>query len=926
MEQAPHVPLARQACPDPMNRLSRQSSLRAQIILLSLAASMFAWVMSAFLDFYLHYWDRTFPEVLLFNVPPREIYSRVAISIAFIIAGATASRMVRRLDQVEQRTHRLNLSLRAIRSVNQLITRERDLDEVTRGVCKRLVEHRGYFEAAVFLRGRLSIEVAHSREPGDSTMQRTTIDVPLRCGDEVHGELAVTLPADLAGDAEEREFLGEVADDLAFAIRSLRLEEERERRAAAQRALYQVSSGLSSASSPSDLQPVVQYGLSGVLGTSCVKITYYDPDTDQITLPGSHLGGEDGRDSVAPAAGTLAGCVARTGIVLLVDRPQIERMCEEHVIGFDGHPPAVWAGVPITVAGRIEAILSAEHPSDPQCLGRDEVELLQFVAEQLGTSTERQRADRRIREQREELQTILDSVPAYIFYKDADCRYLRVNRALAEMTGIPGEEWVGKRIDEVLPGLGEGASWRDAEVIRTGEARIDDVEMIEINGEMCWLETDRIATRDPSGRTVGVIGLSIDVTDRRKAEAALVVKEEELRRSQKMEAVGLLAGGIAHDFNNLLTAISGYAELSLSSLPDDDPVVRNLRGIHEAAGRAASLTHQLLAFGRRQPLQLMASDVSVIAKGTRTLLERLIGEDIELVMDLGQDLPTVCVDPGQIGQVIINLAVNARDAMPEGGKLTIGAERVAFGEAQAASSPHARPGTFAKLTVADTGIGMTDEIMKHIFEPFFTTKGQWCGTGLGLSVVYGIVEQHGGWIDVDSVPGKGSTFSVFVPEGTERPQEQQPREPSVASVGAGEGQQILLVEDEELIRRLAATALRKNGYAVVEAATAEDALRVLEDDDSFALIFSDVVLPGMNGVKLADAVLARRPESRVLLCSGYADEKSQWRLIRDRKLPFLDKPYTIQHLLEAVHGALCESPSDSFELEGEADCRPPTSC
>jgi PAS domain S-box-containing protein len=885
----------------------RESSLSAQIILLSLSAAMFAWVMSAFLDFYLHYWDRTFPELLLTNVPPREVYSRVAISIAFMISGAVASSMVRRLDEAEQHASGLNESLRAIRSVNQLITRERDLTELARGVCKRLVELRGYRWAEVTLEGRWTLDVELFHPEDECRAEVATIEIPLRCADDVRGELAVTLPVALASDIDEREFLGEVAEDLAFALRSVAIEEERERREAMQRTLYQVSSGLNSPTTGGDLQAVAQYGLAGVLKASCIKVTEYDPDTDRI-MPWGFRCGVGAPDPSVPAAGTLAGCVGRTGIVLLVDGPQMCRMAGEGVIEAQACPPAVWAGVPIQVGGRTRAVLSAEHAIDAKCLGHDEVELLMFVAEQLGASIERGRADHQIREQREQLQTILDSVPAYIFYKDASCRYLSVNRALAERTGIPKENWVGRKMEEVLPATREGASWRDAEVVRTGKASIGDIEVLELEGEMRWLETDRIPYCDPNGRIVGIIGLSIDVTDHRKAEAALAVKEEELRQSQKMEAVGLLAGGIAHDFNNLLTAISGYAELSLSQASPGDPVAENLRGIQAAAARAAALTRQLLAFSRRQPLQLVATDLAALADGARKLLDRLIGEDVELVIEVDKDVPGVCVDPGQIEQVIVNLAVNARDAMPEGGRLTISVERAVRGGAACDGESRDRRGTFAKITVADTGVGMPRDVMQHIFEPFFTTKGPHAGTGLGLSVVDGIIDQHGGWIDVGSEPGEGTVFSVFLPEAAERHEPTKPKIPARACLSGGDGRQILLVEDEELVRRLAAVALRRSGYGVVEATTAEEALALLGESEEFTLVFSDVVLPGMSGVKLADAVLAQHPGLRVLLCSGYTDGKSQWPLIQERKFNFLDKPYTIDGLLDAVRHAIEETP------------------
>jgi PAS domain S-box-containing protein len=879
-----------------------ERKLETQVILLSVAAALFAWVMQALLDFYFHYWgDITYPQLLLLKVPAREIYSRVAITTAFLSAGVIISRMVRRVNDAEAQWSYLYACLRALRQVNHLITHVRDRTEIARGVCRRLVEHRGFARVAISLSdGAEERQIAATSDPvpGEAGEEVST---PLRCGAEELGRLTATLPLSLAADPEERGFLEEVADDVAFALRSIRVDEERERRTCVQHALYQIASGLRLARGRDDLPDVVKFGLSGVLDTRGLRISLYDAATQTISelAATGRNGGAAGR--AQPAAGTPEGLVARSGAARQLERDEIERMVESGLLA-RRIPLVPWAGAPFEIEREVRGVVSIRH-SDGSPAPVDELEILTFVADQVGKYLDRYEAEGAVREQREQLQTILDTVPAYISYKDAEGRYVKVNQALANMVGIPEAKWYGKTFEELLPDAKSGGSWNDRQVLRAGEPRFGALEVLQMDGTMRWLQTDRIPYRDAEGEVSGVIVFSVDVTESREMEAALAVKEEELRQSQKMEAIGLLAGGIAHDFNNLLTAILGYAELSLATGDAADPIAKSLRGIQEAAGRAATLTRQLLAFSRRQALQLTTVDLRGLVESVRSMLGRLIGEDIELATECSENVPLVKGDPAQIEQIVVNLAVNARDAMPDGGTITIRTEGVAFDEESARDNPQATPGNFACLSVSDTGTGMSDDVLSHIFEPFFTTKGPQAGTGLGLSVIYGNVQQHGGWIDVETAPGRGTTFRIYFPETTHAPEVQEAPRRSTASLG-GCGERILLVEDEALIRDLAAQVLRSKGYEVVEVSTAEEAIEHLDDGGDFDLLFSDVVLPGMGGIQLAEAVEQRCPDSRILLCSGYADHRLQWPTIRERGFPFLDKPYSVADLLASVRGAL----------------------
>jgi len=351
----------------------------------------------------------------------------------------------------------------------------------------------------------------------------------------------------------------------------------------------------------------------------------------------------------------------------------------------------------------------------------------------------------------------------------------------------------------------------------------------------------------------GVEGIARDITERRRLE-------ERLRESQKMEAIGRLAGGVAHDFNNLLTVISGYTQLSRTDLSPGHPSQPALEEVLKAAERAAGLTGQLLAFGRRQAAQPGILNLSAVFAETERMLRRLIGEHIDVVTIPGPDAGHVRIDPVQMQQMLLNLAVNARDAMPEGGKLVLEAARC---------DRHSSP--WVVLSVTDTGHGMEEETLRHIFEPFYTTKGVGKGTGLGLATVYGIVKQNQGEVEVSSRPGAGTTFRIYLPQ-VEPPAEPPAVAPAAEPRRDGAGT-ILLVEDEDAVRRLLRQSLRQRGYRVLEAATPEEALKLFSDgDEAIDLLLTDVVMPNMNGRQLADRLRQRHPPLKVLLMSGYADE------------------------------------------------------
>jgi two-component system cell cycle sensor histidine kinase/response regulator CckA len=399
---------------------------------------------------------------------------------------------------------------------------------------------------------------------------------------------------------------------------------------------------------------------------------------------------------------------------------------------------------------------------------------------------------------------------------------------------------------------------------------------------------------DYGGRQVAMAVL-IDITGRLRLE-------EQLRQAQKMEAVGMLAGGVAHDFNNLLTIIGGYSQLMLNSLAPNDPNRHSLEQVIKAGERAAALTQQLLAFSRRQVLQPKVLDLNKLVSSLSTMLRRLIGEDIDLRLELGADLGRVNADPGQLEQVLMNLAVNARDAMPKGGTLTLETANVVLDETYAMKRITVKPGPYVLVAVSDNGSGMDEATQSRLFEPFFTTKATGKGTGLGLSTVFGIVKQSGGSLGVYSEPGRGTSVKVYLPRIDQPVSIEATGTPKTIRPGT---ESILLVEDDDMVRNLVRETLERHGYRIKDAATPADAIRISEaHSGKLHLLITDVIMPQVSGTELALQLKESRPDMKVLYISGYTDNAIVNSGLLQKEVAFLQKPFTPGSLLEKVHEVL----------------------
>jgi PAS domain S-box-containing protein len=591
------------------------------------------------------------------------------------------------------------------------------------------------------------------------------------------------------------------------------------------------------------------------------------------------------------------GCAAyvfREGRAQLISPERFHELAALGEVELEGTPSRSWLGVPLRTPSETIGILVVQSYDRHNAYTEQDMEFLSSVGGQIAFAIERKRAEARLRESEARLRVLIEQLPAVVWTVDMNLHFTSALGAGLARLGLKPDQVVGMLLadyfDSSDPDFLPIAAHRRAVAGEPVTFHIDWKD----GSYACHVEP----LRGADGVVQGAICMALDVTDRKRLE-------EQFRQAQKMEAVGRLAGGIAHDFNNLLMVIQGYADLMAGRLPVGDSLRRSAEQIQTAARRAASLTQQLLAFSRKQMLAPKILNVHTVVSDTENILRRLIGEDIELRTSTEDDLWLVKADRSQIEQVIMNLAVNARDAMPRGGRLTIETANVELDGSNVQPPAVLTPGKYVMLAVTDNGCGMDAATQAHIFEPFYTTKEKGKGTGLGLATVYGIVKQSDGYIWVYSELGRGTTFKIYLPKIEEEvPNHTFDRRADSAPIPRG-SEVILLVEDEKGVRELARQYLEMSGYTVIEA---EDGHTALELSGMHAgpihLLMTDVVMPGISGCELAERISRMRPGIKILYMSGYTDHSVVHHGILQSDAVLLQKPFNMASLASKLRELL----------------------
>jgi PAS domain S-box-containing protein len=670
---------------------------------------------------------------------------------------------------------------------------------------------------------------------------------------------------------------------------------DRKRVEALSSALYRVAEKSSSAHDLQQFFAAVHGIVDELMYARNFYIALYDPASDLLSFPYF----VDEQDSAPPPKKLgrgLTDYLIRSGQPLLATPEVLQAMEDRGEVARNGSRSLDWMGVPLKVNNHTFGALVVQTYSKNIRYGERDKEVLTFVARQLASAVEIKRNEQALRRSEARYRSLVQSSVYGIYRSSLEGRFLDVNPALITMLGYGSAEEV-LLLDpqkDVFAQSAEHTRLID-EFRRTG--RLDGIEVK-------WKRNDgKTITVRISGRAVSsadepadvLEAIAEDVTDRR-------VLEDQFRQAQKMEAVGRLAGGVAHDFNNLLMVISGYAEVMLADLESENTLREKAVAIQQASDRATTLTRQLLAFSRKQLLELKVVDVNAIVADMERLLRPLIGENVEFITSLTPEAAHTRADSGQLEQVLMNLVVNAKDAMPSGGTLTIQTQKIVMDESHRRGPTFIRPGEYVMLSVSDTGMGMDKETQSRIFEPFFTTKEKGKGTGLGLSTVYGIVKQSGGYVMVQSEEGRGTTFQIYLSrvEGAA-----EKHTAPVVPTALGGTETVLLVEDEESVRQLVRETLAAKGYRVMEAQNGESGVAAAaRHDGKIDLVITDVVMPGMGGRELVKQLAQTRPETKVLYLSGYTEDAIVSEGTIDSGAAFLQKPFTLQNLARKVREVL----------------------
>ncbi len=521
--------------------------------------------------------------------------------------------------------------------------------------------------------------------------------------------------------------------------------------------------------------------------------------------------------------------------------------------------------------------------------------------------TDLKRHEQALRESERKYRSIIENIEEGYFEVDLKGDLVFVNESLCKMAGVPKDRLIGlNNRDYTSPQTARKMYRIFTEIYKTGRpANVSDYEVARPDGTMLVLELSSSLIRGGQGEPVGFRGIIRDTTARRQVQDEKERMRIQLLQAQKMESIGTLAGGIAHDFNNLLTSILGSVELAMGEIGGQQPHLKDcLNQIRDSSLRAADLTAQLLTFSRKKKMNFMPVDINSLISNLLKMITRLINENISVKCDLSPGLHAARADASSLEQVILNLVINARDAMPEGGTLEIATGNMRCDDVTQVLNHRLRNGDFIRITVSDTGTGMDQETIGKIFDPFFTTKPIGKGTGLGMSISFGIIDQHGGWIDVQSVPGKGSSFCVYIPAHPHS--EEITIEPHGATENfRGNGERLLVVEDQAEVLSVTRRALEMNGYVIRTASSCEEAIEIFHrEQGNFSLIMTDIMLPDRSGFALAETLLSERPDLKLLFSSGYSGYETALSESGSGRYHYLPKPYSLFDLLKKIREAM----------------------
>jgi PAS domain S-box-containing protein len=843
------------------------------------------------------------------RLDPDVVGTRIAQSLRSLLGGRSA--VVYRLDADSGSL----LALAVSEEVSVQDAGWRPVRDVRSGVVGLAArERRTVTSPDVLVDPRIEIS-SELRTHIEQGVDRAILAVPLLTQDRLIGVLAVRHVAGTVFDARAVQLAEALADQAALTLEHARLFAEEERRRREAEVLADLARTIGAAPELATVLRRVTEAAQELCRSDGAVIGLRVPESDVVLL----------RYWTAPWYSDLARVrvepgVGLGGLALAERRPvRTENYLGDPRVSRDFHHQIARLGitaemvVPILIDDRIEGLLYVDNRSARAFTDQDESVLVRLAAqaaiairnaqilaaEQLARGTA-ERLVRALRESQERFQFVARATSDAVWDWDLVSDAVWWNEGVQALFGYPPEQ------------IGPDRAWWSATIHAEDRERVAaEVQAAIERGAASWSTEYRYrradgsyaevfdrgyVLRDGDGRAERMIGAMMDITKRKQLE-------EELRQAQKMEAVGRLAGGVAHDFNNLLTIITGRSALLLGRLKADDPLRRSVELIQKTSDRAAALTRQLLAFSRKQVLQRRVLDLNTVVEDTSAMLRRLIGEDIELSLVLRAGAGRVNADPGQLEQALLNLAVNARDAMPKGGMLRLETDAARLEPSPVGRPDALPPGPYAVLRVIDTGVGMDPATQARIFEPFFTTKAPGKGTGLGLSMVHGVVRQHGGEIRVRSVVDGGTTFEIYLPQVEAAPDPVGPAE--AAARPATGSETVLLVEDEEEVRALAREVLQRHGYTVLEAADGSHALALHEQEgERIDVILTDVVMPRMSGRELVDRVRATRPAMPVLYMSGYTEDAILRHGVHDASMLLLGKPFAPADLVRKIREVL----------------------